>query len=195
MKGLLSHFDKKLLLRLIVLSCLIIITLIVIRNYKFTKSKYETITDVEVTPTIAFFVTDVKSYNDSIKLEEIVPRSNPYLYSFTVSNFKDNKRANVDLTYSIEFISTTNLPLNFKLYREDDLENDITSSTSFTTDSNGMYYKHLFIDEVSSLKYSLDSTDTYILSVEFPEIYKSNPDDYSGVVELIEVYVHAEQEV
>ncbi len=195
MKELLSHFDKKLLLRLIVLSCLIIITLIVIRNYKFTKSKYETITDVEVTPTIAFFVTDVKSYNDSIKLEEIVPRSNPYLYSFTVSNFKDNKRANVDLTYSIEFITTTNLPLNFKLYREDDLENDITSSTSFTTDSNGMYYKHLFIDEVSSLKYSLDSTDTYILSVEFPEIYKSNPDDYSGVVELIEVYVHAEQEV
>ena len=195
MKGLLSHFDKKLLLRLIVLSCLIIITLIVIRNYKFTKSKYETITDVEVTPTIAFFVTDVKSYNDSIKLEEIVPRSNPYLYSFTVSNFKDNKRANVDLTYSIEFITTTNLPLNFKLYREDDLENDITSSASFTTDSNGMYYKHLFIDEVSSLKYSLDSTDTYILSVEFPEIYKSNPDDYSGVVELIEVYVHAEQEV
>lgn len=195
MKELLSHFDKKLLLRLIVLSCLIIITLIVIRNYKFTKSKYETITDVEVTPTIAFFVTDVKSYNDSIKLEEIVPRSNPYLYSFTVSNFKDNKRANVDLTYSIEFIATTNLPLNFKLYREDDLENDITSSTSFTTDSNGMYYKHLFIDEVSSLKYSLDSTDTYILSVEFPEIYKSNPDDYSGVVELIEVYVHAEQEV
>ena len=195
MKGLLSHFDKKLLLRLIVLSCLIIITLIVIRNYKFTKSKYETITDVEVTPTIAFFVTDVKSYNDSIKLEEIVPRSEPYLYSFTVSNFKDNKRANVDLTYSIEFITTTNLPLNFKLYREDDLENDITSSTSFTTDSNGMYYKHLFIEEVSSLKYSLDSTDTYILSVEFPEIYKSNPDDYSGVVELIEVYVHAEQEV
>ena len=195
MKELLSHFDKKLLLRLIILSCLIIITLIVIRNYKFTKSKYETITDVEVTPTIAFFVTDVKSYNDSIKLEEIVPRSNPYLYSFTVSNFKDNKRANVDLTYSIEFIATTNLPLNFKLYREDDLENDITSSTSFTTDSNGMYYKHLFIDEVSSLKYSLDSTDTYILSVEFPEIYKSNPDDYSGVVELIEVYVHAEQEV
>lgn len=195
MKELLSHFDKKLLLRLIVLSCLIIITLIVIRNYKFTKSKYETITDVEVTPTIAFFVTDVKSYNDSIKLEEIVPRSEPYLYSFTVSNFKDNKRANVDLTYSIEFITTTNLPLNFKLYREDDLENDITSSTSFTTDSNGMYYKHLFIEEVSSLKYSLDSTDTYILSVEFPEIYNSNPDDYSGVVELIEVYVHAEQEV
>lgn len=195
MKELLSHFDKKLLLRLIVLSCLIIITLIVIRNYNFTKSKYETITDVEVTPTIAFFVTDVKSYNDSIKLEEIVPRSEPYLYSFTVSNFKDNKRANVDLTYSIEFITTTNLPLNFKLYREDDLENDITSSTSFTTDSNGMYYKHLFIEEVSSLKYSLDSTDTYILSVEFPEIYKSNPDDYSGVVELIEVYVHAEQEV
>ena len=195
MKELLSHFDKKLLLRLIILSCLIIITLIVIRNYKFTKSKYETITDVEVTPTIAFFVTDVKSYNDSIKLEEIVPRSNPYLYSFTVSNFKDNKRGNVDLTYSIEFITTTNLPLNFKLYREDDLENDITSSTSFTTDSNGMYYKHLFIEEVSSLKYSLDSTDTYILSVEFPEIYKSNPDDYSGVVELIEVYVHAEQEV
>ena len=195
MKELLNHFDKKMLLRLIILSCLIIITLIVIRNYKFTKSKYETITDVEVTPTIAFFVTDVKSYNDSIKLEEIVPRSNPYLYSFTVSNFKDNKRANVDLTYSIEFITTTNLPLNFKLYREDDLVNDITSSTSFTTDSNGMYYKHLYIDEVSTLKYSINSTDTYILSVEFPEIYKNNPEDYSGVVELIEVYVHAEQEV
>ena len=195
MKELLSRFDKKLLLRLIILSCFIIITLLIIRNYRFTKSKYETITDVEIKPTIAFFIADVKSYNDSIKLEEIVPRSEPYLYSFTVSNFKGEEKANVDLTYSIEFITTTNMPLEYKLYKEDDLNHDITSSTSYTTDSNGMYYKHLYIDGVSSLKYNAKNTHTYVLSVEFPEIYKDNPVDYSGVVELIEVYVHAEQEV
>lgn len=195
MKELFKRFDKKLLFRLLILSCFVIITMLSIRNFKFTKSKYETLTEVEVKPTIAFFIADVKSYNDSIKLEEIVPRSDPYLYSFTVSNFKDDEKANVDLKYSIEFITTTNMPLNYKLYKGNDLNNDITSSTSFSTDDNGMYYKHLYIDGVSTLRFNARNTDTYILSVEFPEIYKDNPTDYSGVVELIEIYVHAEQEV
>ncbi|MBR4261807.1 MAG: hypothetical protein IKQ35_00400 [Bacilli bacterium] len=195
MKGLFKRFDKKILFRLLILSCFVIVTMLSIRNFKFTESKYETLTDVEVKPTIAFFIADVKSYNDSIKLEEIVPRSDPYLYSFTVSNFKGDEKANVDLTYSIEFITTTNMPLNYKLYKGNDLTHDITSSTSFSTDDDGMYYKHLYVSGVSTLKFNAKNTDTYVLSVEFPEIYKNNPQDYSGVVELIEIYVHAEQEV
>jgi len=195
MKEFFKRFDKKLLFRLLILSCFIIVTMLSIRNFKFTQSKYETRTEVEVKPTIAFFIADVKSYNNSIKLEEIVPRAEPYLYSFTVSNFKDDEKANVDLKYSIEFITTTNMPLNYKLYRGNDLNNDITSSTSFSQDDDGMYYKHLYVNGVSTLRYSGRNTDTYVLSVEFPEIYKDNPNDYSGVVELVEIYVHAEQEV
>ncbi len=195
MKELLNNFDRKMLFRLLILSCMVIITMLSVRHFKFTESKYETRTEVEIVPTIAFFIADVKSYNDSIKLEEIVPRSTPYLYSFTVSNFQGDKKANVDLTYSIEFITTTNLPLNYKLYRGNDLEHDITSSTSYTTDDDGMYYKRLYISEVSTLRYNAENTDTYVLSVEYPLTYQNNPDDYSGVVELIEIYVHAEQEV
>jgi hypothetical protein len=58
-----------------------------------------------------------------------------------------------------------------------------------------MYYKRLYVDGVSTLRYNAENTDTYILSVEYPTTYQDNPDDYSGVVELIEIYVHAEQEV
>ena len=117
---------------------------------------------VRVKPTLAFFIVDVQSQTGQIKLEGMVPRSEPYLYSFTVSNFKDSLHANVDLTYTIEIIATTNMPLNFRIFKGNMQNNEIDSDTT-TTNDDGVYFRHLVINDVTTMPYRNNVTETYTL--------------------------------
>ena len=66
---------------------------------------------------------------------------------------------------------------------------------TITTDSNGVYYRHLKINDVSVLEYATRKTDVYTLWVEFPIQYKNNPIDYSGIIDLVDIKINAEQVV
>ena len=196
-KKIIANIDKKDFIRYTVFSILLIVTIIAISTIKFTQARYETDTQIDVSPTIAFFIVDVESQTKQIKLESMVPSSTPYLYVFNVSNFDDftNKKANVDLTYSIEIITTTNMPLNFRIFKGNDLENNEIDSDTVTTDENGVYYRHLIVDGVSVLNYSSKKTDVYTLWVDFPLQYKNNPQAYAGVIDLVDIKINAEQVV
>ncbi|MBR1817760.1 MAG: hypothetical protein IJ772_02810 [Bacilli bacterium] len=172
-----------------------IIVISILAASRITQARYETDTNARVLPSIAFFVVGVESQNKQIKLESIVPRTEPYLYSFEVSNFNDSKKANVDLTYSIEIITTTNMPLNYKVYKGTVNGDEIVDEDFITTDENGVYYRHFKIDGVSEMNYQERVTDTYILWVEFPLQYKNNPIDYAGIIDLVDIKINAEQVV
>ncbi|MBR1679099.1 MAG: hypothetical protein IJ704_00435 [Bacilli bacterium] len=172
-----------------------IIVISILAASRITQARYETDTNARVLPSIAFFVVGVESQNKQIKLESIVPRTEPYLYSFEVSNFNDSKKANVDLTYSIEIITTTNMPLNYKVYKETVNGDEIVDEDFITTDENGVYYRHFKIDGVSEMNYQERVTNTYILWVEFPLQYKNNPIDYAGIIDLVDIKINAEQVV
>ena len=45
------------------------------------------------------------------------------------------------------------------------------------------------------MNYNRQCTDTYTLWVEFPRTYINNPDAYSGVIDLVDVKINAEQVV
>ena len=157
--------------RYLFFSILLIIVLISIGTINFTQARYETDTSVNISPSLAFFIVDVGTSSGQIKLDGLVPRNEPYLYSFNVSNFDSNRRANVDLTYSIELITTTNIPLNFKLFRGNNYEENEMDVDVTTTDENGVYYRHLVIDDINTMNYNVDTTDVYTLWVEFPKSY------------------------
>ena len=78
---------------------------ITITAFDFTQARYETDTQVRLEPDLAFFIANVESQTGQIKLDGMLPSSTPYLYKFNVSNFKEEKKANVDLKYSIEIIT------------------------------------------------------------------------------------------
>lgn len=198
MKGLKDIFKKinvKDFKRYLIFSILLLITLISFGTFKFTQARYENTTAIRVTPALSFFIVDVESVTGQIQLEGMVPRSEPYLYSFNVSNFKNNKKANVDLTYSIEIITTTNIPLNFRIFRGNNLEQNEVDVDTTTTDSNGVYYRHLIINDTNIMNYNEFCTDVYTLWVEFPETYKSSPNSYSGIIDLVDIKIDAEQVV
>ncbi len=176
-------------------SILLIVTLISFGRLEFTQAKYESEVEISVEPTLAFFIVDVTNTSGQIKLDGIIPRATPYLFTFQVSNFTTTKHADVDLTYSIEIITTTNMPLNFKIYKGNDMNTDQIDSDFSTTDADGMYYRHFVINDVSTMNYSQNVTDTYTLSVEFPVSSASNPDAYAGIIDLVDVKINAEQVV
>ena len=176
-------------------SILVVVTLISIRTLNFTQARYESSVVSNVSPTLAFFVVGVESTSGQIKLAGMVPRTEPYLYSFEVSNFSGTERANVDLTYSIEIITTTNMPLNFRIYKGDNTTNNEVDSDTTTTDANGVYYRHLVINDVSTMNYNTPTTDRYTLWVEFPRSYMNYPAEYAGIIDLVDIKINAEQVV
>ena len=178
-----------------IFSILLIVIMIIIANLDFTKARYESETNIRVKPTLAFFIVDVESQTGQVKLESMVPRAQPYLYAFTVSNYKGNKHANVDLTYSIEIITTTNMPLNFKIYKGNNTTSDEIDLDTTTTNTDGVYFRHLLISDINTMDYDENHTDTYTLSVEFPLQYKANADDYAGIIDLVDIKINAEQVV
>lgn len=197
MKGIkkfISHINKNDFRRYLIFSIVFIVTIIVLGSLKLTQARYETVTRINASPVLAFFVVDVQSQTGQIKLEEMIPRTEPYLYTFNVSNFQGSRRANVDLTYSIEIITTTNMPLEFEIYKGNNAV-DVIDSDTFDTDANGVYYRHLVINNVSTFSYTANSTDVYTLSVEFPLQYKNNPNDYAGIIDLVDIKINAEQVV
>lgn len=191
----LNNFNKKTLKRSLLFSLIVMLLIITIAAFDLTQARYETATEVRIEPDLAFFIVDVESQTGQIKLESMLPSTTPYLYTFNVSNFKDTKKANVDLKYSIEIITTTNMPLNYKVYKGTDMTNNKVSNDYFVTDDNGMYYRHLVIDDISYFSYNQKQTDVYTLWVEYPIEYKAYPKEYAGIIDLVDIKINAEQVV
>ena len=195
MKKFLSHFDIKVFKTYFFISILLILTVVGLSKVRLTSAKYESEKELDIKPSFAFFITEVGTESASITLDNIVPSDEPYLFAFTVSNFKDNKKANVDLEYSIEMISTTNLPLNFKLYKNPNFTNESQYTDSTTQNNDGVYFRHLLYNREFVMSYRQAITDTYTLWVEFPSSYKNEYADVNGIIELIDVEIKAKQVV
>lgn len=190
-----ANINHKEFIRYCVFSVLFMIAIIVISSFKITQARYETNVTVDVAPTLAFFLVDVENQTGQIKLDSMVPRDEPYLYTFEVSNFNSTKHANVDLTYSIEIITTTNMHLNFRIFKGNNLTQNEIDSDTITTNADGVYYRHLVIDGASVMDYDDDVTDLYTLWVQFPLTYKNQPNEYAGVIDLVDIKINAEQVV
>lgn len=194
-KRIYSKIDHHSFKRYLFFSILLIVVLSSLGTIKFTQARYESVTSGNVKPTLAFFLVDVTTQSGLIKLEGLVPSEKPYTFTFDVSNFNDKKRASVDLTYSIEIITTTNIPLEFKIFKGNNMTENRIDSDTVLADDNGVYYRHLVINEVSSMDYDQNCTDLYTLWVMYPTTYMDYPEKYAGIIDLVDIKINAEQVV
>ena len=190
-------FDKE---RFIFVFKIILILGILVFIYNLIKpafSKYSSETDVDANASVAFFITDIGTYEESIALEELVPSSTPFYYTFYVANYNDDNRSKVTLDYTISFETTTNLPLSYRVVRNETFNTpnftNIITSSNVIQDSNGVYYNHMDTNVNSRFNYYEDAIDSYVLEVTFPENYKNNPNAYQGKIELFSVIINATQ--
>ena len=195
LKRVFKSINKRDFGRYLFFSILLVAVLVSIGRFNFTQARYESEVTANVSPSLAFFIVDVTNQSGQIKLQGIVPSDVAYTFEFYVSNFDATRHAEVDLTYSIEIVTTTNMPLDFRIYKGNDLQLDQIDHDITTTDDNGVYYRHLIIDDASTMNFANNVTDKYTLWVKFPIENKDYPDSYEGIIDLVDVVIRAEQVV
>ena len=85
--------------------------------------------------------------------------------------------------------------MEFKLFQGSTVTNAEDYTETDQTNDDGVYFKHLLFDGISTMNYSTARTDTYTLWVSFPARYSETAEGYAGVIELVDIEIRAEQVV
>lgn len=174
---------------ILILSCLIIA-----RIFILVLSKYESISNSYANVDIAFYLLKEDYKTMTIDLASIVPRDNEYIFEFSIGNQEGEQIAEVDLEYELTLRATTNLPLGYKLYLNEEYTSEgstnIIKENTVNADEYGTYFRTMTTEKIL-LKYKEGKTNLYQLVVTFPQNY--NSEIYQNVLELLEINVNAEQ--
>lgn len=161
-----------------------------IKSYAFYNSNVNLALDIET----AMYVVEPGEMSYNIDLDKVIPSENPYIYTFSVSNFNAENRTDVDLEYNIKIQTTTNLPLSYRLYHDSyNLdEDDLISLRELKQDENNSWYNYFELDETYEFSYQENSTNIYYLVIDFPTIYKDVL-EYSDSIENIQIIIESKQ--
>ena len=187
-------FDKEKFLLAFKLSILAIIILLILLLMPSSFSKFVSKSDSNAKAEVAFYLVKSDYFTESILLEEIAPKTEPYVYNFTVSNFSSDGRTETNLSYDLSIKTTTNLPLEYKLFLNqnynDDGAVDIITSNETTADDDGTYFT-TFTTDKKYFSHSYDETNNYQLVAYFPPTY--NDSKYQDIYELVEIIIDSKQ--
>ena len=175
---------------LIVLFVISVGVFAVIKSFAFYNSNASLSLDIQT----AIFVVEPGEMSFNIDLEKVIPSDDPYIYTFSISNFNEEKRTDVDLEYYLEIVTTTNLPLRYKLYYNSyDLStNDIITTREIKQDEDGSFYNYFKVNQKYSFTYQENQTHIYYLVIEFPTTYK-DVIEYSDAIDNIQVNINTQQ--
>ena len=185
--------NKKIIKGMIVLLILIIGSILIISK---SLSKYETRTEASVNSNIAFYLTKAQYMTKNVKISEIEPSNVPKVYTFSVSNTYQNKTSEVDISYILKIITTTNLPLRYELYMNEDYQ--LSTSTNLISSENtvvaqdeyGTYFQ-TFTFEEEELYFSTAKTNEYTLLVYYD--LESKDVKYQDTIESIKLEIDSSQ--
>ena len=133
----------------------------------------------------------------TISLNEMVPREEPYVYKFTVTNTdKNGKLSDVKLYYDLKIIATTNMHLNYKLYKNQNYlspsANSIVNLDIVAPDEDVTFFRTLTTSRVY-FGFEEVETNEYTLLVYFPETFKNSK--YQDLIESIQINIDSQQVV
>ncbi len=157
-------------------------------------SRYQTNTSTNPNIDIAFYIVDTNYQTQNIILSKIAPSAEPYLINFTISNNDGTNRLETEATYDLKVVTTTNLPLQYELYKNQTYNavgaaNIITSNT-VAADEDGMFFKTM-LTATENFSYTTDQTNTYQLVIYFPAEYVSHT--YQDIVDSIDLIIESRQ--
>ena len=168
----------------------ILLIILAINLIKATISKYRSSATSTANVDLAYYIFQAESISQDLKLESILPREQPYNYTFSVSNHDDTDRTETAIEYTIIIKTTTNLPLTYSVYNVEDLNTNLVTETNTTTDDDGTYYKITTV-EGETLGFEEDEDVVYRLQILFPEQY--NVSEYEGIIEYVQITINSSQ--
>lgn len=179
---------------IVVLKFLIIILSLILVTILIEKimARFETISNSSANIQTAFYVIGEDFQSINLSLDAFQPQNNRYQYTFSVSNFKDGHLIETSADYNVIVTTTTNLPLNIKLYKiENNEETEALSNSETIIDEYGTYFRKLTSNK-EIVTHFTQVTNVYTLEIEFPSSYKES-DMYSDTIEGIEIAIDSRQ--
>ena len=182
----LNRAKLKLSLRI---SFLIICSLILLIVLSKSLGAFESEGEGTAISEIAFYMIDADTETKELKLGKISPDGKEHYYIINVSNYNDSKVSEVDMEYSLSLRTTTNIPVSYKLYLNDNTENIIGTKELVTDNDNMYFYKYNSIS--SEFNKNVKKNDKYKLVVYFDKEYSD--EKYQNLIDSVEITVCAKQ--
>lgn len=200
-------FDKQVIRKNIIRILCIIAIILGIVFIRRTFSRYESNADSGVEADMAFWVVNDSLQESDVYIGEIA--TGVYKdYTFTVSNFNDTISAKVPIQYRVVVDSTTNMPLQYSLYKKIDGNDTICEQEeTIYQDGDGTYFKKLESEEFSMglVEHDTDKeTHTFTLRVTLPNYNEDGLNDgedddenwmFADLVEYAKVSIDARQRI
>ena len=175
-------------------ACLLLIIYLITRAY----GSYITTAKLRADIDKAIYVFEEETMSFNIDENKIIPSNDPYTYTFSVQNYNSTQTSDVDLTYNINIRSTTNLPLEIRLYRNESYSasgaTNIIGSPTLRQDADGAWYKLYTESDDYALSYNTQTKDIFTLVIVFPKSYSLNT-TYADITENIEVIINSKQTI
>ena len=164
--------------------------------FQVAYARYEVNTKLNANIKRALYILGTDNLSFNLEPDGIVPSDNPYVYKFSVSNFNEKNDTDVDIYYNVSVKTTTNLPINIKLYRnenyDDNNSTNIFGGSSLVQDVDGAWYNLYKNNEKYEMYYKDKTTDVYTLVINFPKEYAKDT-TYENYIESIEVDINSKQ--
>jgi hypothetical protein len=176
------------------ISFLLIMLLILLIMLPMSYSRYESTTTSNANATVAYYVLDAGYQYVNVKIPNLTPSINPYLYTFSISNNDGTNRTDTLLEYDLIVKTTTNLDLTYELYMNEDYQNplstNIITATNIVQDAHNTYFKEMTTN-TQYFTYLYDETNNYTLLINFPTTYSSHI--YQDIIEGIFLIIESKQ--
>ncbi|MEE3343063.1 MAG: hypothetical protein VZS44_03125 [Bacilli bacterium] len=189
-------FTKKNILLITKINLFIITAFLTLALFPITFSKYQSTATGNVNSNIAFYLFKADYQVQRIKLADLEPSNTPHVYTFSISNQNNNKTSDVDIEYTLKVVTTTNLPLRYQLYENEDYQSNnstnlITQNNStIAPDEDGTYFQTFEFDQ-EELLYTTPKTNNYTLVVYFDETNTNAK--YQDTIESVRIIVESRQ--
>ena len=169
----------------------IIIAFISINLINGVIAKYRSSATSSANVDLAYYIFKEESISQELKLQSILPRENPYIYTFLVANYKEEERTQTALEYTIKIKTTTNLPLQYKVHKENE-DTDLVTEVKTEQDIDGTYFKYINV-QGDEFGFRQNEENIYKLEIKFPPEY--NLAEYEGIIEYIELTIDSKQKI
>lgn len=186
--------NRKITKRIIIILILLCFLILLTQLIRLTFSRFESDATSSSNIPVAFYVLNEGFQNMNLNLDSLIPRNEPYVYTFTISNSNGEQICNTDMEYTLTIRTTTNLPLEYNLFMNQDYTDSASQSIIETNqvekDSSGTFFR-IITTQKQNFSFKQEQTNTYQLVVNFPEKY--NTIDYQDVIEGIEITIDSMQ--
>lgn len=182
---------------------LILCLIIILRLFTLILAKYESETSTDAEIDIAFYLFKEDYQTMTLNLGTIKPQNNVYVFEFNIGNQDGTDTAEIDLTYDLTIRTTTNLPLTYSLYMNEEYTDSgatsIIRTNTIAQDEDGTYFRTMTTD-TQDLLFRTPKTNSYQLVVNFPlnngdpnNTIHYNVEKYQDIIEAIEIKVESRQ--